>query len=331
MSGPPRSCSLETMTRHPDDAPGEGAFYRTLLESTRAIPWRIDWASGTFSYIGPQIEKVLGWPPSSWVSIQDWADRIHADDRERVVQFCVAQSEAGVDHEADYRALTRSGDYVWIRDVVHVLRDDSGRIEALVGFMFDISERRRNEEKLAALQAELERLSYQDPLTGVGNRRRFDEHLRQEWLSARRNDSLLALVMLDIDHFKAYNDHYGHLQGDECLKRVADIMRSVACRPRDLVCRFGGEEFVMILPETSAEAAVGLAEECRDRIRQAAIEHRHGGPGATLTVSMGVASCSPEPDQNDPEALVREVDRRLYKAKQLGRDNVIADGQSAAS
>ncbi|HEX3771625.1 MAG TPA: PAS domain-containing protein, partial [Polyangiaceae bacterium] len=85
----------------------DSAVYKTLLESTKAIPWKIDWATMKFAYIGPQIEGLLGWSPESWATVQDWADRMHAEDRQRVVDFCVAQSKAGVDHEADYRALTR--------------------------------------------------------------------------------------------------------------------------------------------------------------------------------------------------------------------------------
>lgn len=106
--------------------------YKTLLESTKAIPWRIDWKTMTFSYIGPQIESLLGWKQDSWGGVNDWVERMHPDDRAYVVEFCVSQSRAGVDHEADYRALTRNGEYVWIRDVVHVVRKD-GEVEALVG------------------------------------------------------------------------------------------------------------------------------------------------------------------------------------------------------
>lgn len=117
--------------------------YKTLLESTKAIPWKIDWKSMSFSYIGPQIESLLGWTTDSWVSVDDWVARMHPDDRDRVVNFCVAQSQAGVDHEADYRAMSQNGDYVWIRDVVHVIREENGEVESLVGFMFDISERKK--------------------------------------------------------------------------------------------------------------------------------------------------------------------------------------------
>lgn len=126
--------------------------YKTLLESTKAIPWKIDWKSMTFAYIGPQIEALLGWSPSSWVSAQDWADRMHPEDRNWVVNFCVSQSKAGADHEADYRALNKDGSYVWIRDVVHVMRNADGEVEALIGFMFDISERKKTEAQLIDLQ-----------------------------------------------------------------------------------------------------------------------------------------------------------------------------------
>lgn len=132
--------------------------YQTLLESTNAIPWRLDWRTKRFSYIGPQIEKLLGWAPASWSDVNDWALRMHPDDREWVVPYCVQQSEAGVDHEADYRALTSEGNYVWIRDVVHVLRNHLGEVECLIGFMFDISQRKRTEEQLAAFQHNLEGL-----------------------------------------------------------------------------------------------------------------------------------------------------------------------------
>lgn len=118
----------------------DSTVYKTLLESTKAIPWKIVWESLRFAYIGPQIEDLLGWTPESWQSVDDWAARMHPDDRETVVNFCVEQSKNGVDHEADYRALTRDGQYVWIRDVVHVVRDAVGNVECLVGFMFDITE-----------------------------------------------------------------------------------------------------------------------------------------------------------------------------------------------
>ena len=300
----------------------DSTFYRTLLESTRAIPWKIDWASATFAYIGPQIEELLGWTQDSWKTVQDWADRMHPEDRDRVVNFCISQSQCGVDHEADYRALTANGGYVWIRDVVHVLRDDQGNVQALVGFMFDITERKRSEEKLLALQQELEDLSFRDGLTGVNNRRKFDAVLQREWQEARREVRPLSLLLFDVDFFKNYNDHYGHVEGDECLKRVAQALAGAAHRPSDFLARYGGEEFVLLLPASDANAARAVAERCRQAIFKAQIAHAVSTVGQLLTVSIGAGTTVPS-EHGDPVRFLDEVDRRLYRAKHLGRNRLV--------
>lgn len=300
----------------------DSAVYKTLLESTKAIPWKIDWKSMTFAYIGPQIEALLGWTPESWVSAQDWAERMHPEDREWVVNFCVSQSKEGSDHEADYRALTKDGSYVWIRDVVHVVRDDAGEVEALIGFMFDISERKKTEAKLIDLQKELEALSFKDGLTGVANRRMFDSILEAEWANAKLNHQPLSIIMLDIDYFKQYNDHYGHIQGDDCLKRVAKTL-SAATRARDFFARFGGEEFMLVLPETDEPNAINIAERCRTLICKERIPHEKSEVIPMITVSLGVGTIVPS-DKDDPIRFIEEVDKRLYRAKQRGR-NCIAN------
>lgn len=302
------------------------ATYKTLLESTKAIPWKIDWKTMRFAYIGPQIEQVLGWTPSSWVSVEDWAERMHPEDRERVVNFCVSQSQAGTDHEADYRALTKDGDYVWIRDVVHVVRNDDGSVDSLIGFMFDITERKKTEEKLLKLQKELEELSFNDSVTGVANRRMFDSIMEVEWTNARRNSQPLSLIMLDIDYFKQYNDHYGHIQGDHCLKRVAQRLKTATTRARDFFARFGGEEFVLVLPETDADSAYKVAEHCRTLIMREQIPHRGSLDGEHLTISLGVGTIIPT-HQDEALAFVDAVDRRLYQAKQEGRNRIASDLQ----
>jgi len=303
-------------------APGS-AVYKTLLESTKAIPWKIDWDSKQFAYIGPQIEALLGWAPSSWESVGDWASRMHPADREWVVDFCVAQSQAGVDHEADYRALTRDGRYVWIRDVVHVVRNPDGTVDSLVGFMFDISERKRTEQQLISLQKEMEELSFRDGLTGVANRRRFDAIIELEWSNARRNRQPLSMLMMDIDYFKQYNDRYGHLEGDACLKHVARILNSAATRARDLLARFGGEEFVLVLPETDEAAAGKLAARCRELILAERIPHESSPISPALTISVGVGTVIPGHD-DELRPFIDAVDKRLYQAKQQGRDRIVA-------
>ena len=301
----------------------DSAVYKTLLESTKAIPWKIDWKTMRFDYIGPQIEALLGWSTASWETAQDWAQRMHGDDA-WVVGYCVEQSKAGVDHEADYRALTKTGEYVWIRDVVHVVRDAHGEVEALVGFMFDISERKITEEKLIALQKELEVLSFKDSLTGVANRRMFDSILEIEWLNARRNSQPLSLIMIDIDYFKQYNDHYGHIQGDACLKQVSTALSAAASRAHDTCARYGGEEFMLILPETDADSANKVAQRCRDLIFKEQIMHAKSQVSQLLTISIGVA-CTIPTHKDEAVMLIDEVDKRLYQAKQKGR-NCISEG-----
>ena len=300
----------------------ENAVYKTLLESTKAIPWKIDWDTMTFAYIGPQIETLLGWPRESWLSTNDWAMRMHEDDREKVVNFCISQSKAGVDHEADYRALTKDGGYIWIRDVVHVVRNEDGSANALIGFMFDITERKQIEEELVRLQKEFRELSYKDGLTGVANRRMFDSVLDVEWNSAQRNKQPLSVILLDIDYFKQYNDHYGHIQGDDCLKRVATALGKAGTRARDFFARYGGEEFILVLPETDAESAYRVAERCRAAIFKEQIPHEKSDAGQILTISLGIATLTPT-HKDDPVTFMEKVDRQLYLAKQRGRNCIV--------
>ena len=318
MENPLNRSSKTVKNAEPDNA-----VYRTLLESTQAIPWKIDWASATFAYIGPQIEKLLGWKQDSWLTVDDWAARMHPDDRAWVVNYCVSQSQAGVDHEADYRALGADGEYVWIRDVVHVVRNEDGSPQALIGFMFDISERKKTEERLLGLQKQLEDFSFRDGLTGVPNRRKFDAVLDEEWDAARRHTQPLSLILIDIDFFKQYNDHYGHVQGDECLKRVGAALGTAASRPRDLLARYGGEEFVLVLPATDEAAARRVSERCRQAIFKEQIAHAASPVGQLLTVSQGVGTIIPTAS----DTLIRfvdAIDRRLYQAKQAGRDRSVA-------
>ena len=306
------------MTPKTDD----NAVYKTLLESTKAIPWKIDWTTMTFAYIGPQIELLLGWTPESWASVNDWVERMHPDDRTWVPDFCVAQSQAGVDHEADYRALNKDGSYVWIRDVVHVVRNEKGVVEALVGFMFDISERKRTEDRLLIMQRELEDLSFKDGLTGLINRRRFDALVQTEWGAARRTKQPLSLLMIDIDFFKQYNDRYGHVRGDDCLKRITETLRAGASRPRDFLARYGGEEFVLVLPDTGAKGAEHIAARCCEAVANQAIEHGASTVAPHVTISIGVGTIVPSADDN-PVQFIEAVDKRLYRAKQTGRNRLV--------
>jgi len=312
----------------PADFANDSVSYKTLLESTLAIPWKIDWATRQYAYVGPQIETLLGWPQDSWKSVNDWAERMHPDERDSVVNFCVAQSEAGIDHEADYRALSKDNGYVWIREVVHIERNAHGEVESLIGFMFDITERKKTEEKMVALQKELEALSFKDGLTHIANRRRFNTSLEQEWETARQKRQPLSILMFDIDYFKQYNDLYGHIPGDQCLTDVAQTLSLALDGPRDLVARFGGEEFVVLLPGADASVAWKVAERCQRMVQNKAITHAKSPFDQKLTVSIGVGTTVPR-DGMEPSAFIEAVDRQLYAAKKNGR-NRIEGGRGAA-
>ncbi|MBL8906186.1 MAG: sensor domain-containing diguanylate cyclase [Rhizobiales bacterium] len=183
-----------------------------------------------------------------------------------------------------------------------------------------LAERKELEQSLYRAQDELRGLAATDALTGLGNRRAFDETLEREWTRAIRYREPISLALLDIDHFKRFNDHYGHKPGDECLAKVGHLLTETVFRPGDMIARYGGEEFAIILPGTSAEGALQVAE----RIRQI-VEHqgwRHvGSPEGCITVSVGVATIEPTPRQAKT-TLFEQADAALYKAKAQGRNRV---------
>ncbi len=174
---------------------------------------------------------------------------------------------------------------------------------------------------LEAANRQLERLSFLDGLTGIANRRRFDESLAREWRRAQREQAPLSVILVDIDFFKAYNDRYGHEAGDEILKRVAAALDGAVNRPADVVARYGGEEFVAVLPGTDADGAVRLGERLRAAVAELAIAHAGSAAGEHVTISVGVATAVPARDAA-PEALVAAADRALYQAKRDGRNRV---------
>ena len=185
--------------------------------------------------------------------------------------------------------------------------------------------------ELEALQAELQEkniqlqlLSSLDGLTGIPNRRHFNETLDLEWTRLAREQQPLSLVLLDVDHFKRFNDTYGHVVGDRCLKRVAGALASQLKRPADLAARYGGEEFAAILPGTALEGARHIAEAMRATVQGLEIEHAASPIASVVTISLGVSSVVPAPGCNIVD-LIQAADRGLYRAKQTGRNRVVSE------
>jgi len=191
----------------------------------------------------------------------------------------------------------------------------------LVMARLDVTELVRKSEALERSNERLEQLSATDGLTGLANRRQFDRQLHGEWQRSLRSQLPISLLLIDVDHFKRYNDHYGHLAGDACLRQVARILYDCAQRSGELVARYGGEEFALLLPGADAEVAMTVAQRCMDEIAHAAIEHADSPVAECLTCSIGVATVVARQDLV-PESLVRSADEALYRVKSSGRAQV---------
>ena len=201
----------------------------------------------------------------------------------------------------------------------------AARVKSALRLKQETDRRKARERELVELTEKLRQLSNMDSLTELSNRRNFDQELARMWRRSQREGGPIALVMIDIDHFKCYNDEYGHVAGDECLRRVADVLRKTVKRPFDLVARYGGEEFVVLLPDTHGAGAEVVAEEMRASVEALGIPHCRSWDDR-VTISCGVAAAE-RVDGLDPASLVAAADRRLYQAKHAGRNRVAGVGE----
>ena len=289
----------------------ERAQLRTVFEHIPAIFYVKD-RDNRYLYGSPYGFRIFGVEHEAAIGRTDpevfpaeVAARFVASDR-RVLDGERVQSES-------YAVPTPTGprDFAGVR---FPIPGPDGVATAVCGFAVDVTER-------VALARELERLARTDPLTGIGNRRRFDEHLEAEVARAPRSSEPLSLLLCDVDFFKAYNDRYGHQQGDACLAQVARALEGVIQRPADLAARYGGEEFAVVLPQTSAVGARSRAERVRAAVRALAIPHDASPGRDRVTISVGVATVS---GAWTPAQIVALADRALYEAKAAGRDCEIA-------
>jgi two-component system, cell cycle response regulator len=213
------------------------------------------------------------------------------------------------------------------------IRPDARLIElvnAVAAQLGVLIQRKKAETALKKANQELERLAALDGLTSVANRRQFDKILQQEWYRLKREQLPLSLIMCDVDYFKRYNDRYGHLEGDNCLRQVASAIARASRRPADLVARYGGEEFAVILPNTGAEGALKVAEFIRQQVQQLKIPHALSDASQYVSLSLGVSTIVPTGDSS-PQELIETTDLALYSAKQQGRNCVVARSYAIAT
>ena len=298
------------------------AHFRLLAEGSSDMVTRIG-LDEKLRYASPSSVRVVGWRANQLIGTDALAG-VHEEDRPQV-QAIVDALKRGDKEEAriTYRNTHRQKGVVWLESTMRVTRKDNGNVDGVVAISRDITEQKQ-------LETKLETLAIEDGLTGLANRRRFDERLNEEWARAYRDRSSLALLMIDVDRFKAYNDEYGHPAGDACLRVVAQIIAAEMNRPGDLAARYGGEEFAMLLPNTDAAGCARIGERIRKAICEAGLVHAANGASGYVTASLGGATCRPALERTaGVGTLIEAADQALYAAKEAGRDRLMMSGQVA--
>ena len=291
--------------------------YRLLAENSSDV---IVAASSDLSiqFVSPAVRRVLGWHPEGMVG-RSLTDFIH-DEGHAAFRLASAGSPDAASEPAigTCRVRDAAGEWVWMEASIGRLPERAETAIALVCSFRDVTERVEAEQALKLAHDELASMAATDALTSLANRRRFDSVFEQEWRRAARDHHALSLMLIDVDHFKAVNDGYGHVVGDECLRHVGRLIGSCIHRPADLAARYGGEEFVILLPQTPLSGALALAD--RIRAAMAAADWKQIDPGLpALTVSVGICAVATIEGFAPTQAL-RMADEALYRAKNAGRD-----------
>ncbi len=293
------------------------ALHKLVMDNSRDVIIMADF-EGNRSFVSAAGANWGGWSQDELLSFHS-LDLVHPDDFSKMKDTILALRSGSDGALVECRARTRDGGYIWIEASLRTIRDSAtGLPLGILNSIREITERKRAEQQLAEAYHAVEALAGTDALTGLANRRRFDECITTEWRRALRDRKPISLLLIDADYFKSYNDTYGHLRGDYCLKQIASITQSVILRPGDLVARFGGEEFAVILPSTPNQAAMRIAREITIAMSDRKLLHC-ANPLGVLTVSVGCATLFPQLGQNG-SSLIECADKALYEAKRAGRN-----------
>jgi diguanylate cyclase (GGDEF)-like protein/PAS domain S-box-containing protein len=295
--------------------------YRNMVELNPQIQWTAD-TQGNLTDISSHLELVSGKHRSD-ILYKKWSDSIHYEDRDFAVQAWEKARTTGQIMEIEVRFCHVLRGWNWMRLRAAPSYDASGNIERWYGTAEDIHERKLLELKLLKANRRLEIQARTDALTKLPNRREFKKLLHHEFMRSRRYLTHLSILMIDIDYFKNFNDHYGHLSGDACLRLVARTLRKSLKRNTDVITRFGGEEFAAILPDTDQQGAWIVAEQIKSELESIAIKHNYS-EFKYITLSQGIATYHPNIDKHvdDPVDIVRAADEALYLSKNNGRNQI---------
>jgi diguanylate cyclase (GGDEF)-like protein/PAS domain S-box-containing protein len=308
---------------HPDnDLAAQAAMYRVIIENTVDVIIRYN-AEQRRVYVSPASFDMFGYTPVELLESQAGM-MIHPEDFVRVHPHFLKVGPGCPRLHLTFKVSRKDGVYIWVEGQYRYLAEDGGSVAVLR----DVTARKQAEEmrtqateQLEAANHLLQALANQDGLTGLANRRYFDQTLQEEFRRARRQELPLAVLMIDVDSFKSYNDRYGHLSGDECLRLIARTIEGIMRRPSDHAARYGGEEFVVLLPATDTDGALMVAERIRCAVSAIGIAHL-GNPFGIATISIGVSSVTPSSGDHSADQLIYAADCALYQAKAEGRNRV---------
>ncbi len=304
--------------------------YRLLADQSSDMIFQLD-RNQVRRYVSPASREILGYEPHELVGLKP-VSQVHPDDAERVSAVFGSLIDGSVERTSvTNRIRHRDGHWVWVEVEFRSIRDQkTGEPAGIIGAMRNISLRKSLEIELADANRRLEALARQDALTGLANRRTFDEMLPLYHRRARQGRESFTIVMIDVDRFKLYNDRYGHPDGDDCLRRVgAAIMASIR-QTRDIAARYGGEEFALLLADTDEDNAALVADRIRQNVERLALEHKDS-PYGIVTISAGVCSTAVDAADEGPDTLLRLADLALYAAKDAGRNVVVRSSQAGTA
>jgi diguanylate cyclase (GGDEF)-like protein/PAS domain S-box-containing protein len=271
-------------------------------------------------YVSPSATTLLGWDRNGAVLFERGA-MVHPDDHatlEKLYTDCLAGKTRNI---LEFRGRKRDGSYLWLEaNLVLHCDPETASPAGFINVVRDISGRKAAEEELNKALNVAESRAITDAVTGIANRRRLDEYVERQWERAQNDGLTISVLMIDVDHFKHYNDRYGHLAGDRCLREVTGAIAGVVQRPTDFVGRYGGEEFVVVLPDTDLAGALHVGEKIRCAVELEQIPHE-GNPHRVVTVSIGCATAAPDMDQRSVQ-LLESADAAMYQAKEAGRNCV---------
>ena len=304
-----------------------GELLARMSRVSRTGGWDYDLRTGRSAW-SPEMYRIRELDPSVEPNRQVVMDGYSPESRVLLAAARTAAIEQQTPWDMELQMTTARGHTIWVRTQGEAVVEN-GKTVGLTGTLKDVTGRKQSQIDLKMANEKLERMALSDGLTGIANRRLFDQTLQAEWLRGARSGNPLALLMIDIDYFKLYNDHYGHAGGDECLRRVAQALAGCSRRAGDLVSRFGGEEFAILLPGADGAAASKVAQSCLDAIRDEQIVHVTSSVGPWLSVSIGVASVKVNAAR-PALSLIERADAALYRAKHLGRARYETLSNSAA-